>query len=172
MFVRPSPPIGPGSPTRYTSGPVDLVTSSDWLATSARKTAITRYRRGLRPRETFPPHAVHPLAGADSPAGLGGVSFRVPDAAARHLQHPLCAAGVHRVTRVGGYPPPAGRHHMRRPGDPVLEIPQEPPRPTFAERRGDMLIAPTATWVRLPPSADTERTSYNLPARTKHTPRC
>jgi hypothetical protein len=89
---------------------------------------------GLRCREAFPSYAVHPLAGADWLAGVGGVSFRVPDAAARHLQHPLCAAGVHRVARVGGHPPPAGRHHTRRLGDPVLEIPQEPPRPAARDR--------------------------------------
>ena len=31
-----------------------------------------------------------------------------PDAAARHAQHALCAARVHRVARVRGHPPPTG----------------------------------------------------------------
>ena len=48
-------------------------------------------------REAISASAVHPLTGSDSSARPGGVSFRIPDASARHVQHALRIARVHRV---------------------------------------------------------------------------
>ena len=91
------------------------------------------------------PAAVHPLTGSDSSADSGGVAFRVPDASARHVQHAVCPARVHGVARVRGHPPPIRRHHARWPRDPVLEIPQEPPRPPARDRPSRARPVPPAT---------------------------